>query len=595
MSTPTMEAVKTYIKKGFMPVPIPSKEKGPILKGWQKLRITDDEIPKYFSGNVNNGLILGEPSGWLIDIDLDCPEAVAAAPLILPHTDMKSGRESSKESHYWYIAQGSKSDTSFIDPEEKKDKAKMVELRSTGLQTMVPPSIHPSGEQVKWYGALNPSTQDSRTLQAAVSELAVVSLMARRWLKGIKQDMALLLSGALASGGIPIEQAERIMEAISTAAQDEKPQVKLKALRQTYEKHKNGEQVTGIPKFKEFVGDKVFERFSKWLNLRETTPEKTEPTSSPVGIIEVKPLHERLQEKWDRDRQRKPGELLGYKMKDLGTVAEKCDGIQPGFYIIGAYTNIGKTALLVNMFLDLLHANPETTGIYFSLDDNEDIIINRFLALLTGLPINACQRPQTMGTDKESLIDKEYTELIDMSKEGRLFLYDIGSVNHINGFRNIVMEHSDKKLIIAIDGLYNLQVGDGRGYGGIREENIERANQVKAMVDMWKIPVLTTAEVRKPSDSKKINRPTLHDLMESSKFAYNANLVWILHPPTLNKEEKSPFKDEVEKFNQEPEPIINLWYEKNKMSEFKGRIELRFEKKTGSMSLVKNAEAVFDC
>lgn len=318
------------------------------------------------------------------------------------------------------------------------------------------------------------------------------------------------------------------------------------------------------------------------------------PSVKPVEIIEVKPLHERLQEKLERDRQRKPGELLGYRMKDLGVIAEKCDGIQPGFYILGAYTNIGKTALLVNMFQDLLTANPETTGIYFSLDDNEDIIINRFLARMAGLPINACQKPRDQTSDKEILIDNVYAELIDMSKNGRLFLYDIGSVNHINGFRNIVMEHSDKKLIIAIDGLYNLQVGDGIGYGGIREENIERANQVKALVDLHKIPVLTTAEVRKPS-GKSPDRPTLHDLMESSKFAYNANLVWILHPPALSKEEKSVFKDEVEKFNQEREPVINLWFEKNKMSEFKGCIELQFTKKTGTMDLVKKAATRFDC
>lgn len=318
----------------------------------------------------------------------------------------------------------------------------------------------------------------------------------------------------------------------------------------------------------------------------------TKPSPSTVEKVEVKPLHDRLQEKLERDRQRKQGELLGYRMKDLGLVAEKCDGIQPGFYIIGAYTNIGKTALLVNMFLDLLRANPETTGIYFSLDDNEDIIINRFLGLLSGLPINACQRPSTQTQDKESLIDNAYAELIDFSKEGRLFLYDIGSVNHINGFKNIILEHSDKKLIIAIDGLHNLQVGDDIGYGNAREENKERANQVKAMVDMWKIPVLTTAEVRKPQ-GKNIDRPTLHDLMETSKFAYNANLIWTLHPPALKKEEKSTFNDEVEKFNQDSEPIVNLWYEKNKMSEFKGLIELKFKKTTGTMSLVK--DPVFRC
>ena len=94
------------------------------------------------------GVLLGEPSGWLVDVDLDCPEAREAAERFLPPTACVTGRESSKASHRWYVADGART-RQFRDP---VDRSMIVELRSTGAQTIVGPSIHPSGER---YDALN--------------------------------------------------------------------------------------------------------------------------------------------------------------------------------------------------------------------------------------------------------------------------------------------------------------------------------------------------------------------------------------------------------------------------------------------------------
>ncbi len=50
----------------------------------------------------NIGILTGEPSGGLVDVDCDAPEARAAAAELLPPTGMISGRLSSPASHYWY-------------------------------------------------------------------------------------------------------------------------------------------------------------------------------------------------------------------------------------------------------------------------------------------------------------------------------------------------------------------------------------------------------------------------------------------------------------------------------------------------------------
>ena len=71
-----LEIVLSYIRRGWATVPVPLREKAPRIRGWTKLRITEAEAPSYFAGPGNIGVILGEASGGLVDIDLDCSEAI---------------------------------------------------------------------------------------------------------------------------------------------------------------------------------------------------------------------------------------------------------------------------------------------------------------------------------------------------------------------------------------------------------------------------------------------------------------------------------------------------------------------------------------
>lgn len=139
-----------YLELGWMPIPIPLCEKRPVLDGWPKLRVAREDVPRYFPAESNIGVILGDASGGLVDIDLDMFEAVQAAALILPPT-MVFGRKSNLRSHHLFIARYARTEK-FTDLNGKM----IVELRANqtngeeGLQTVFPESIHPSGETVEW-------------------------------------------------------------------------------------------------------------------------------------------------------------------------------------------------------------------------------------------------------------------------------------------------------------------------------------------------------------------------------------------------------------------------------------------------------------
>ena len=79
------EAVLEYVKMDLAPVPVAHGEKGPKFSNWQNTKLTTTDAASYFEdpkGNV--AIIMGELSGGLVDIDLDCPEAVRAAGELLP-------------------------------------------------------------------------------------------------------------------------------------------------------------------------------------------------------------------------------------------------------------------------------------------------------------------------------------------------------------------------------------------------------------------------------------------------------------------------------------------------------------------------------
>lgn len=146
---------REYISKGFKSIPLDPQKKSLGRKNWQNLNISEEEVPKYFNDDNNIGIILGPSSGNLVDIDLDSEEAVKMAHFFLPETNMKCGRNSRHISHYFYRSEGVEY-KKYYDPDKKPRKSKeepkekpLLEIRTAG-QTMVPPSIHPNGEELEW-------------------------------------------------------------------------------------------------------------------------------------------------------------------------------------------------------------------------------------------------------------------------------------------------------------------------------------------------------------------------------------------------------------------------------------------------------------
>ena len=192
-----------------MPIPLPYKSKVPVLDDWTNLRVTANNVAQFFNGERQNiGVLLGEPSKNLIDIDLDCPEAVELAPIILPPTNAIFGRAGKQRSHFLYTVHNLICSKRFKNPANTNET--LVEQRSTGGQTVFPGSVHPSGEPVEWASDGKPAEVPADELEAAVRHLAVACLVRRYGQANINfADVEALLL-ALASAPEKAQEAARV-------------------------------------------------------------------------------------------------------------------------------------------------------------------------------------------------------------------------------------------------------------------------------------------------------------------------------------------------------------------------------------------------
>ncbi len=150
MHTATAHDLLTrYRDLGFELVFYPTRRKGPTDDGWPKneYRITD------YQQGQNVGVKTGveiQPGKFLGDADFDWPDGIPMVKRFFPPTEFGFGRESKRLSHAFYTTEAPFTSLKF----DGLDNKTFLELRSrkkdgtVGYQTMVPPSLHPSGELV---------------------------------------------------------------------------------------------------------------------------------------------------------------------------------------------------------------------------------------------------------------------------------------------------------------------------------------------------------------------------------------------------------------------------------------------------------------
>ena len=287
----TLAIVRSYIRSGWAPVPVPHRQKGPVLKDWPTLRLNEQTAPKYFAnGPVNIGIILGSASGGLADIDLDCPEALAVAAAVLPPT-LRFGRPSTRAAHWIYgtsFAPNTKAVIAFDDPVKLRTDpkgARLLEVRTgagdKAAQTVFPGSIHESGEPITWEddGSAAPATIAADELIACATRVAALALLVRYWPpKGNRHDLSLAIGGMLARGGWDNDAIEEFVGVVVNCANDPRPGDRIRCALDATANVADTKPAYGFPKLKELLGEAVAGKLAEWLGCGTGSAAQVGPT-----------------------------------------------------------------------------------------------------------------------------------------------------------------------------------------------------------------------------------------------------------------------------------------------------------------------------
>ena len=240
-------------------------QKEPVGHDWKAKGMMANDVTKLFSDDLtmpqyNVGLLNGEPSG-IIDVDLDCYEADGLADLLLSPALASFGREPYERSHRLYRVD--------VLDKTKQFRCKatgemIVELRSTGTQTMVPPSMHPSGVQVE-FTAYDPDyvPVSFQKLKDEVSLLAASACIARFWTKGQRHQLSLGYSGLLLKKGYEPILIGAIIEKICDLTKDEEKAARVKNVWASSEKSRM--EISGFKLISEVLGETTAKNVSDWI------------------------------------------------------------------------------------------------------------------------------------------------------------------------------------------------------------------------------------------------------------------------------------------------------------------------------------------
>jgi len=254
--------------------------------------------------------------------------------------------------------------------------------------------------------------------------------------------------------------------------------------------------------------------------------------------------------------------VLGYKLKNYPAMEEYLSGIGNGIHIFAADPNVGKSAVLASLAIDLLKSNEGLNILFYTIDDEMDDVLNRFLAITSERPINVVRQKRKLMDI--NAVNDGYEEMFKYAYRNQVHIYDSKSFqnatqlcNHVNNVRGKFEE-----VVVFIDGPTNLSV-EGRNLE-------ERGTNMAVMLhELWKgtetqpgFPLIISNELKKRDSSN--SKPKKSDIKGSTKWEYVAKSIFLMYA-----ENEDDFNDK-----KNMNVVFNL--DKNKFGSDKGESKMRF-------------------
>lgn len=336
--------------------------------------------------------------------------------------------------------------------------------------------------------------------------------------------------------------------------------------------------------------EKMVNELSKLINVTKTViveeVQKLEATIPSVPTIkslkEKEALIETINtfEKWAWSR----GDLLGVKSFDC--FDKSFDGLQEGLILLGGSPNIGKSALATSIACKVMDRNPDAYVVYISIDDSALITTARFLANLSGIPINVVSNPKYRIVENKYYTDAERQELMVKREKALDYLrrnvsmfnlkdaangYTIEYLNNL--FISLEPIIKEKRVVLVVDNLHKLR--SEKDFKSDKSLVDMVCGNLKILSSKYKCPVIATVEHTK--QAIQLGEVGGSAIKETSSLHYDANLILTV----VLKQVVGTFK------------LIDVVVSKNKMSTFIGTLPFRLLPDLSKMEEAEGSLAMF--
>lgn len=274
------------------------------------------------------------------------------------------------------------------------------------------------------------------------------------------------------------------------------------------------------------------------------------------------------QESWEYDKN-----ILDSGFKSINNALD--GGIKPGFYIISADSNVGKTILISQLATQIANNNSNAYVMDYSLDDAYDDKMARVIACNNKVIINAVKNPKKYEMYPKMLVRRLQGLNYLRNNLDRYIIMDSSTTTDIETIReNIIKAKIDfdskgifKTIVVCIDSFHDLTSSANPNLQD-KAKYEYLASYCADMAKEFNIPVICTAELKKLNG---ILRPFPDHIREATKIKYEAKCIMMCYSDVHYKGEGAEiYFERADK--PEKQPIFEVHFAKNKLGSFKGRV-----------------------
>lgn len=278
-------------------------------------------------------------------------------------------------------------------------------------------------------------------------------------------------------------------------------------------------------------------------------------------------------DKFENDSWTYETNILDSGFDNINRVLE--GGIKPGFYIIAADSNVGKSILQQQLGRQIAERNENAMVLDFSLDDAVDDRLSRGIASYSKVIINSVKNPNKYSQYPNMLLRRLHGLTFFRNIVDRYIVFDSEDGTDIEFIEekiikakiNADMKNIDKRIVVLIDGFHDLTIKAHPNYQDNQKYEY-LATAIANLAKQYNIPIICTAEIKKVNGAF---RPMPDHIREASKIKYQAKCIIMCYSDVHYKGEGAEiFFNRSDK--EEKQPVLEAHFAKNKLSSFKGRL-----------------------